>query len=110
MTITTEPPAADTLPGKTEHETHEYRRDRGHRIAAAQAYRYIARLIETSDDYPLPAGSEAVIAHAAAAMRDVHATRTADAEAYAAGRLAAIYGDLAAYRAEIDAMQTGSAA
>ena len=89
-----------TLPGKTERETHDYLQDRGHRIAAAQAYHYLARIIETHDDYPLPAGTAAVIAHAAAAMRDVHATRTADAEAYVARRRDAIYADLAAWRAE----------
>ena len=90
-----------TLPGKTTRETHDYLQDRGHRVAAAQAYHYLARIIETHDDYPLPAGTAAVIAHAAAAMRDVHATRTADAEAYAATRLKAIYADLDAYRAEM---------
>ena len=57
-----------TLPWRTERETHEYLRDRGHRIAAAQAFRYLGRLIETDDDYPLPDGAEAVIAMAAAAM------------------------------------------
>ena len=88
------------LPGRTDWETQQYLRDHGHRVAAAQAYRYLARRIETDPTYPLPEGSEAVIAHAAAAMQDVHATRTADAEAYVAKRLAAIYADLAAMRAE----------
>ena len=78
------------LPGKTERETHRYYADRGHHVAAAQAYSYIGHLLETDDDYPLPEGSEAVIALAAAAMQAVHARRMASAEAYAAERRAAI--------------------
>jgi cellulase/cellobiase CelA1 len=80
------------LPGKTAWESQQYRRDHGHRVAAAQAYRYLARRIETDESYPLPPVSEAVIALAAAAMQDVHADRLASAEAYAAGRVAAITG------------------
>ena len=102
MTIITEP-AAETLPGKTGHETHEYLRDHGHRIATAEAYAYLARRIKTDENYPLPDGSDAVIAAAADAMRDVHAARTASIEAYAAERLAVIYADLAAMRAEREA-------
>ena len=71
------------LPGKTGRETHEYLRDHGHRIAAAQAYRYIAKRIETDDTYPLPPGSETVIARAAAAMQSLAAIREAVAEARA---------------------------
>ena len=78
------------LPGKTVRETHQYRADRGHHIAAAQAYSYIGHLLETDDDYPLPEGSEAVIALAAAAMQAVHARRMASVAAYAAERRAAI--------------------
>ena len=67
------------LPGRTDWESQQYRRDHGHRVAAAQAVRYIGRLIETDDSFPLPEGSEAVITAAAAAM-----------QAYAAARMAAI--------------------
>src|ERR1035441_5528520 len=59
------------LPGKTAWESQQYRRDHGHRVAAAQAYRYLARRIETDESYPLPPVS---------------------AEPYAAGRVAAITG------------------
>ena len=89
-----------TLPGKTGHETHEYLRDHGHRITAAQAYRYIWRRIETDPNFPLPDGCEAVIALAAAATQDAHTARTADAEAYVVARREAIYADLAVMRAE----------
>ena len=41
------------LPGRTRWETHEYLRDHGHRVAAAQAYRYLAKRIEADPDYPL---------------------------------------------------------
>lgn len=78
------------LPGKTAWESQQYRKDHGHRVAAAQAYRYLARRIETDENCPLPPGSEAVIALAAAAMQNVLAARTASAEAYAAERVAAI--------------------
>ena len=78
------------LPGKTAWETREYLRDHGHRIAAAQAYAYLGHLIETDGSYPLPEGSDGVIARAAAAMQDVHAARVASVEAYAAERRAAI--------------------
>lgn len=81
----------DLLPGHTDWETHEYLRDHGHRVAAAQAYRYIARVLETDPAFPLPASAETVIAEAAAAMRDVHAAREARVEAYFAGRLAAMH-------------------
>ena len=57
-----------TLPWRTEWETRQCLQDRGHRVAATEAYRYIARRIEADDDYPLPDGAEAVIAMAAAAM------------------------------------------
>ena len=96
-----------TLPGRTEHETHEYLRDHGHRITAALAYRYLASRIETDDDYPLPDGSEAVIAEAAATMRDVHAARQASAEAYAAASLTRLH---AAVAETITAMTPGRAA
>ena len=75
-----------TLPGRTSRETREYLQDHGHRVAAAQAYRYLGRLIATDDTYPLPPGSEDVIALAATAMQDVHDRRTASLEAYAIGR------------------------
>src|ERR1035441_10274217 len=44
------------LPGKTAWESQQYRRDHGHRVAAAQAYRYLARRIETDESYPPGAG------------------------------------------------------
>ncbi len=93
------------LPGKTGRETHQYLLDRGHRIAAAQAYRYLGRLIEASDAFPLPDGAEAVIAlaAAAAAMHDVTAAWQASAEAYAHERAAAIHKAVAE-------MHTGSTA
>jgi len=84
-----------TLPGKTEAETHQYLQDHGHRVAAAQAYRYLARIIETDDTYPLPPGSEAVITLAATAMQDLHARRAASLEAYANERKDAILAALA---------------
>ena len=90
-----------TLPGRTSRETREYLQDHGHRVAAAQAYRYLGRLIESDDTYPLPPGSEDIIALAAKAMEDVLASRTASAEAYVHGRIAAIHADLAAHRAEM---------
>ena len=99
MTIITEP-AAETLPGKTEHETHEYRRDHGHHIAAAEAYRYMWRLLESDPAFPLPASAETVIAEAHDAMQAVHAARAADLEAHVARRREALYADLAEYRAE----------
>ena len=102
MTIITEP-AAETLPGRTEHETHEYLRDHGHRITAAMAYRYLARCIETDPAYPLPEGSDAVIAAAAASMTELHAARQASAEAYVARQRAALYAGLDEYRAEREA-------
>ena len=67
------------LPGRTDWESQQYRRDHGHRVAAAQAYHYLGRLIETDDSFPLPEDSEAVVTAAAAAM-----------QAYAAARMAAI--------------------
>ena len=70
----------ENLPGKTDWEARQYRKDRGHRVAAAQAYRYLAKRIETDDTYPLPAGSEAVIAAAAAAMQSLAALREGIAE------------------------------
>jgi len=93
----------ENLPGKTDWETHEYLRDRGHRVAAAQAYRYLARRIETDDSYPLPPGSEAAIALAAETMADVLADPSASTVAYAARRVAAIH-------AAVAAMQPRSAA
>jgi hypothetical protein len=78
------------LPGKTDWESQQYRKDHGHRVAAAQAYRYLARQIEDDESYPLPPGSEAVITLAAAAMQDANAARTARIEAYAAQRLVII--------------------
>ena len=79
-----------TLPGRTERETDQYLRDHGHRIAVAHAYTYLGHLIETDGSYPLPEGSDGVIARAAAAMQDVHTARVASVEAYAAERRAAI--------------------
>ena len=70
----------ENLPGKTDWETHQYLKDHGHRVAAAQAYRYLAKRIETDDSYPLPPGNEAVIAHAAAAMQSLAAIHAAVAE------------------------------
>ena len=74
------------LPGKTGWETHQYLRDHGYRVAAAQAYRYLAQRIETDDTYPIPPGSETIIAHAAAAMQSLAAIREAVAEARAASK------------------------
>ena len=92
--MTTTEPAAETLPGKTDHETHEYLRDHGHRIAAAMAYQDTGRRILADDDYPLPEGHEAVIAEATAAMREAHARRNADHEAYAAASLARLHAEV----------------
>ena len=83
-----------TLPGRTGHETHEYLRDHGHRIAAAMAYQDTGRRILTDDDYPLPEGHEAVIAEAHDAMREAHARRNADHEAYAAASLARLHAEV----------------
>ena len=85
-----------TLPGKTEHETHEYLRDHGHRIAVAEAHAYLACMIKADETFPLPPGSEAVIAAAASAMHDVHVARQASAEAYVAAQLAAMHTAVAA--------------
>ena len=102
MTITTEP-AAETLPGKTEHETHEYLRDHGHRIATAMAYQDLGRRILADPDFPLPEGHKAVIALAATAEQEAHVKRQASAEAYVARHRAALYAGLNEYRAERDA-------
>ena len=59
------------LPGRTAWESHEYLRDHGHRVAAVEAYRYIAKRLETDPSYPLPPGAETVIAMAAAAMQSL---------------------------------------
>ena len=98
---------AAALEGRTEHEAQQYRLDHGHRIAAAQAYHYMARLIETDDSYPLPPGSEDIILAAATAMRDIAARRQASAEAYAHERLAV---NRAAVAVTVAAMQPASAA
>jgi len=90
----------DHLPGKTETETRQYLTDRGHRIAAAQAYRYLGRLIEADDNYPLPPDAGAVIALAASAMKDIHDRRTASLDAYVAGRVAAIHAAVAGMQQE----------
>ena len=90
MTATDNP-----LPGRTDWESSQYLKDHGHRVAAAQAYRYIGRLIETDPAFPLPDDSEAVIALAAAAMKDIHTRRSASAEAYAAEGLARIHAAVA---------------
>ena len=58
--------------------------DNGHRIAAAQAYRYIAKRLEADDSYPLPDGAEAVIAAAAAAMASLDRLHAGVAETVAA--------------------------
>ena len=84
------------LPGRTDWESQQYRRDHGHRVAAAQAYHYLGRLIETDDSFPLPEGSEAVITAAAAAMQAYAAARMAAIEAAAAETCAAITGRSAA--------------
>ena len=78
------------LPGRTSRESDEYQRDHGHHIAAAEAYRYMWRLLESNPAFPLPASAETVIAEAHDAMQAVHATRTADMTAYLAERRAAI--------------------
>lgn len=78
----------ENLPGRTEWESHQYLRDHGHRVAAAQAYRYLASRIETDDTYPLPEGSEAVIAAAAAAMQRIAEIRAGVAELHAGVRAA----------------------
>jgi hypothetical protein len=80
-----------TLPGRTEVETLRCLQDRGHRIAVAQAMAYVGRVIETDDDFPLPPGSDAIVALAAATMKDMAARRQARAEAYAHERLAAMH-------------------
>jgi hypothetical protein len=102
MTIITQP-AAETLPGRTDHETAEYRRDRGHHVAAAMAYQAVGRRLLTDPDFPLPPGSDAVIAIAAAAEQEAYVKRQADHEAYAARRLGALYASLDEYRAVRDA-------
>ena len=84
------------LPGRTDWESQQYRRDHGHRVAAAQAYHYLGRLIETDDSFPLPEDSEAVITAAAAAMQAYAAARMAAIEAAAAETCAAITGRSAA--------------
>ncbi len=81
-----------TLPWRTERETRQCLQDQGHRIAAAQAYAYIGRVIETDPDFPLPPGAEDIIALAAATMEAIAARRIASAEAYAHERRAAIQG------------------
>lgn len=73
-----------TLPWRTEWETRQCLQGRGHRVAAIQAYRYIARKLETDDDYPLPDGAEAVIAAAAAAMQSLAKLHEAVAETHVA--------------------------
>ncbi len=89
------------LPGRTEWESNEWRRDRGHRVAVIEAYRYLAIRTETDPSFPLPDNADALIASAAAAMQDISATRTADAEAYAARSLANIHAAVAEVHAEI---------
>jgi len=73
-----------TLPWRTEWETRQCLQGRGHRVAAAQAYRYIARRLETDDTYPLPDGAETVIAMAAAAMQSLARLHAGVAETVAA--------------------------
>lgn len=72
----------ENLPGKTDWETRQYRKDRGHRVAAAQAMHYLGRKIETDPDYPLPPGSDALIAAAAAAMESLAKLHEAVGEVY----------------------------
>ena len=98
---------SENLPGRTERESREYLKDRGHRVAAAQAYAYIGRLIGTDDSYPLPDGCDDIILAAATAMRDIAARRLASAEAYAHERLAV---NRAAVAVTVAAMQPASAA
>ena len=74
----------ENLPGRTDWETRQYLKDRGHRVAAAQAFHYLARRIETDDTYPLPPGSDALIARAAAAMQSLAKLHEAAGEVYAA--------------------------
>jgi hypothetical protein len=83
------------FPGKTAAETQQYLADHGHRVAAAQAYRYLGRLIETDPAYPLPQGTEDVIATAATAMQDVYDRRMANLDAYVAARKAALHAAVA---------------
>ncbi len=83
------------LPGKTKWET----QDQCHRIAAIHAFRYLARRVEADPAYPLPENAGDIIALAAAAMEDAPPAGSADAEAYAARRLAAIRDELAVARA-----------
>ena len=78
------------LPGRTDWESREYRRDHGHRVAAAEAYAYLGRLIETDPTYPLPRGAEEVIAAASAAMAGMANARRNAAEA----SLARLHGGL----------------
>ena len=86
---------SENLPGRTERESHEYLKDRGHRVAAAQAYAYIGRLIGTDNSYPLPDGCDDIILAAATAMRDIAARRQASIEAYAHERLATLHAEVA---------------
>ena len=97
----------ELLPGRTERESHDYLKDHGHRIAAALAYHDLGRRIETDETFPLPDGSEAVIAQAAAAKYDAHAARQAAAEAYAAASLARLHAEV---DETITAMTPGRAA
>ena len=87
---------ANNLPGRTDWESREYRKDHGHRVAAAQAYLYIGRAIETDPDYPLPPDAEAVIALAYEAMQAYAAGRRDAIKAAAAETSAAITGRSAA--------------
>lgn len=89
------------LPGRTERETHEYLRDHGHRLAAALAFHYHARRIETDDTYPLPDFSEEVIAAAGTDMQAVTEARSAGSQAYADKCLASLHGAVAEVHAEI---------
>jgi hypothetical protein len=73
----------ENLPGKTDWESKQYRKDRDHRVAAAQAYHYLARRIEADDNFPLPPGSEALITAAAAAMESLARLHEAAGEVYA---------------------------
>ena len=78
-----------TIPGRTEWESRQYLLDHGHRVAVAQAHRYIASQIEADENYPLPDGSDALVAEAAAALARRLAIRDAAAETLASIRGAA---------------------
>lgn len=76
----------DPLPGRTAWESHQYLLDHGHRVAVAQAHRYLADRIEADDNYPLPDGSDALVAEAASAFAAREQIRDAAREVLASVR------------------------